>query len=146
MSAPTTDLPTVEDFLDDASARLDRIAGHLAPGSDLYELWRTQALAVAATTMFCSRARRGAHPGTRGRGTADAQPAAQPHRHGGPAVNHHDPESDRDWATAALQFLADHLAARHGDTETVTNSRRLRLADALGDNRHDNPETERTAP
>jgi hypothetical protein len=51
MSAPTTcdDAPTAEDFLEEAAARLDRLAQRgMTPGSDIYELWRVLAQLTAA--------------------------------------------------------------------------------------------------
>ena len=55
MTAPDTrrSLPMVGDFLDEATARLDRLAKRgLLPGSDTYELYRLCAHLTAALRML----------------------------------------------------------------------------------------------
>jgi hypothetical protein len=58
MTAPATDLPTVEDFLAEATARLDRLAKRgLVPGSDTYELYRLCAQLTAAVRLLANQHR-----------------------------------------------------------------------------------------
>jgi len=57
MTAPATciEAPTVEDFLDEAAARLDRLAKRgLVPGSETYELYRLCAQLTAALRMLAA--------------------------------------------------------------------------------------------
>jgi hypothetical protein len=53
MSAPTSDIPTLADHLDQVTARLDRLcAAELATDGPLYELWRASAELAAALRLI----------------------------------------------------------------------------------------------